>query len=139
MYTRTNLESIEVPGEFVSATLTPYGLDCTLVVNMEPIRGNYDDLFTDDGEMRCKALTLVQMLVSYGMHTKYDAFDFYVEVFSNDATDLIFDLSYSHNHRDMTEEDATDLAEKILADLLPFTENDGLKSVYDTVSKMLKM
>lgn len=130
------LEKVDIPGEFVSAELTPYALNVSLVVNMEPIRDKHPSLFRDDGEMRSPAVSLVQSLVSYGLATKFDAYDFFVEVFSNDATDLIFNVSYFLDNQDVPENTATLLAEGILLTLLPYTENKGRKSVYDTVASM---
>ena len=130
------LEAVDIPGEYVSAELTPHALNVALVVNMEPIRDDYPTLFRDDGEMRSPAVSLVQSLVSYGLATKLDADDFFVEVFSNDATDLIFNVSYYIIGKGMSEDTATLLAEGILLTLLPFTENKGRKSVYDTVASM---
>ena len=131
------LENVYIPGEYVSAELTPYSINVALVVNMEPIRDRYPKLFLDDGEMGPLAVSLVRSLVSYGLATKLDADDFSVEVFSNDATDLIFNVSYYINGKGMSEETATLLAEGILLTLLPFTENKGRKSAYDTATTFL--
>lgn len=132
------LEAVDIPGEYVSAELTPYAINVSLVVNMEPIQDEYPALFLDNGEMGSQAVTLVRSLVSYGLATLLDAYGFFVEVFSNDATDLIFNVSYYIDDHEMSEDSATVLAETILDILIPYTENNGRKSAYDTVSRILK-